>query len=92
LAGLERKRSELMRRMGFAMQHRLARSTQSLERLGASLTSLDPTAVLARGYSLTRNARGEVVRDAAALTEGELLTSTFSRGTAVSEVKSREVQ
>jgi len=88
-AGLERGRSELARRLAFAMRQNLGRSGQTLERLGASLASLDPTAVLGRGYSLTRNASGEVVRSAAQLAEGESITSTFSQGSAVSEVKTR---
>jgi exodeoxyribonuclease VII large subunit len=86
---LERGRGELVRRLAFAMRHNLERSGHHLERLEASLTGLDPTAVLARGYSLTRNARGEVVRDAATLTEGEVVSSVFSRGWAESVVKKR---
>ena len=86
---LERERSELLRRLGAATRHALERSAQRLERLGASLTGLDPNAVLARGYSVTRNAKGELVRDAAALAEGERVTSTFSRGWAESVVGKR---
>lgn len=89
IARLERAREELVRRLSFAMHRNLERNGQRLERLGASLVGLDPKAVLARGYSLTRNAKGEVVRDASTLAEGELLTSTFSQGWAASEVKSR---
>jgi len=89
IRALERGRGELVRRLAFAMRRNLERSSQQLERLAASLTGLDPTAVLARGYSLTLNERGEVVRDAAALTEGEVITSTFSRGWAMSVVKKR---
>jgi exodeoxyribonuclease VII large subunit len=88
-AGLERGRSELARRLAFAIRQKLERSGQTLERLRASLASLDPTAVLGRGYSLTRKANGEVVRSAAQLAEGESITSTFSQGSAVSEVKNR---
>jgi exodeoxyribonuclease VII large subunit len=87
LAALERDRATLLRRLSFAAGQNLARSGQRLERLQASLTGLDPTAVLGRGYSLTRNARGEVVRSAAQLVEGEALTSTFSEGWAESEVR-----
>jgi len=89
IAALERGRGELLRRLSFATRRNLERSSQRLERLAASLAGLDPTAVLGRGYSLTRNARGEVVRDAATLTEGEVVTSTFSRGWAESVVKKR---
>jgi exodeoxyribonuclease VII large subunit len=89
IALLERERGELVRRLALAMRHSLERSGQQLDRLGASLTGLDPTAVLARGYSLTRNSQGVVVRDAATLAEGEIVTSTFSRGWAMSVVKKR---
>ena len=87
IAELERGRNELLRRLGYATWHTFERAGQRLDRLGASLTSLDPNAVLARGYSVTRNAQGKVVRDAAMLVEDEVLTSTFSRGWAMSVVK-----
>ena len=86
---LERERAELLRRLGFAMRHKLERSGERLGHLGAILTGLDPTAVLARGYSLTRNAKGEVVRDGAQLAPGEIVRTTFSRGWAESEVTRR---
>lgn len=89
IARLERERSELARRLAFAMRQTLLHSGKTLERLRASLASLDPTAVLGRGYSLTRNAKGEVVRNAAQLAEGEPITSTFSQGSAVSVVRTR---
>ena len=86
IASLERGRNELLRRLGFALRQNLGHSRQTLERLSASLSSLDPTAVLGRGYSLTRNERGEVVRDAVTLADGDRLTSTFSRGSVDSVV------
>ncbi len=88
IATFERDRAELSRRMRFALQRKLERSRQTLERLGASLSGLDPAAVLGRGYSLTRNGRGEVVRDAALLSDNEQLKTVFARGWATSEVKS----
>ena len=70
-----------------------ARSLDQLEaqlaRLKASLASLNPAAVLERGYSLTRDARGEVVVDAARVTEGERLTTTLAKGWLESEVKKK---
>jgi exonuclease VII large subunit len=45
--------------------------------------------VLERGYSLTRNARGEVVVDAARVGEGEILTTMLSKGWIESEVKKK---
>ena len=51
-----------------------------LERLQVALSGLDPGAVLARGYSITRNAAGEVLRDAAAARQGEAISTTLARG------------
>lgn len=86
---LERVRGGLARRLEFAMHRNLERNMQRLGRLESSLASLDPSAVLARGYSLTMDGKGRVVRDASTLAEGEQLTSRFSRGWATSEVKKR---
>jgi exodeoxyribonuclease VII large subunit len=57
--------------------------------LRARLGVLDPQAVLARGYSITRNAAGEVLRDAARVREGEAVHTTLARGTFESEVRRR---
>lgn len=52
------------------------------------LESLSPLAVLARGYSLTwRSADGQLLRDAAALTIGESVTTRLARGSLVSRVE-----
>jgi exonuclease VII large subunit len=50
---------------------------------------MDPTAVLSRGYSIAYNARGEVLRDAAAASKGELVTITLARGWLAGEVKDK---
>ncbi|MBI2754311.1 MAG: exodeoxyribonuclease VII large subunit [Betaproteobacteria bacterium] len=52
-----------------------------------SLQSLDPTAVLARGYSITLNVNGDVLRDSNTVNEGERLTTTLARGWIESEVR-----
>lgn len=52
-----------------------------------ALQHLDPHQVLARGYSLTRDAHGHVVRDATALTPGDALHTVFAQGVAVSVVQ-----
>jgi exodeoxyribonuclease VII large subunit len=74
-------------RLARAAGHRLASGREQLARLRAGLSGLDPTAVLARGYSMTRNARGEVVLDASRVAEGERLTTTLARGWIESEVR-----
>jgi exonuclease VII large subunit len=45
--------------------------------------------VLERGYSLTRNAAGEVVVDVGRVAEGERLTTTLAKGWIESEVRKK---
>jgi exodeoxyribonuclease VII large subunit len=50
---------------------------------------LSPLAVLARGYTITQDARtGEVVRKASRLRVGQSIATRFAEGTAVSKVES----
>jgi exodeoxyribonuclease VII large subunit len=51
------------------------------------LKHLNPRSVLERGYSITENLQGSIVRDAAQLAAGEELKITFSRGWAEANVK-----
>lgn len=82
---------QLRTRLAFALSHRVHRCTSHLERLQASLAGLDPQAVLARGYSITRNSAGVVLRDAAQARDGERILTTLGRGAIQSEVKKREL-
>jgi len=89
---LERERYRLHEqspRLAAALARRLHEAGARLEVLGARLASLDPTAVLARGYSITRTADGRVLRDSANVAEGERLITTLARGWVESEAKRR---
>jgi len=87
----EQALAQLRTRLALALGHRVHRCSAQLERLQASLTGLDPYAVLARGYSITRNSAGEVLRDAAQARDGEDLLTTLARGALQSKVKKREL-
>jgi exodeoxyribonuclease VII large subunit len=71
---------QLNARLAFALAHCVHRSGARLERLQAALAGLDPTAVLARGYSITYDAAGAVLRDAANVKEGERLRTRLASG------------
>ena len=75
---LERLRERLASTVNRAQAARLAR----LDAARASLSHLDPTQVLARGYAIARRADGAVVRNAASLQKGERLGLTFAVGSA----------
>jgi exodeoxyribonuclease VII large subunit len=80
---------QLAARLSSAAARRLDNFSAQLAQLKAGLASLNPSAVLERGYSLTRNASGEVVADAARVAEGERLTTTLAKGWIESEVRKK---
>ena len=80
---------QLNARLAFALAHCVHRSGARLERLQAALAGLDPSAVLARGYSITYDATGAVLRDEANVKEGERLRTRLARGELLSEVRKK---
>jgi exodeoxyribonuclease VII large subunit len=80
---------QLAARLSSAAARRLDNFAAQLAQLKAGLLSLNPSAVLERGYSLTRNAAGEVVVDAGRVAEGDRLTTTLAKGWIESEVRKK---
>jgi exodeoxyribonuclease VII large subunit len=80
---------QLAARLASATARRLDYFEAQVGRFKASLASLNPGAVLERGYSLTRDAQGEVLRDASRVAEGERLTTTLAKGWIESEVRKK---
>jgi exodeoxyribonuclease VII large subunit len=79
--------TQLSARLGFSFLHAIRACEARLARLGAALGSMDPQAVLARGYSITYTAAGEVLRDAAQVRPGETLRTALARGQVHSDVR-----
>ena len=63
------------------------RLERRLERTTVKLQAYSPYGVLERGYSLTTAADGAVVKDAAALKPGDVISTRFRTGCATSVVK-----
>lgn len=82
----EQRLDDLSERLKLALQWRLKRHEQKLASISARLQSVSPLNVLSRGYSVTRDAAGQVVRDAATLTAGEEIITTLARGAIMSTV------
>jgi exodeoxyribonuclease VII large subunit len=89
LDGARHALAALTPRLAAANARRREIAAARFAELHARLVVLDPQAVLARGYSITRRASGEVLRDAARVVEGERLQTTLARGTIESEVSRR---
>ena len=79
--------AQLYARLGLSFLHRLRSCEARLARLQAGLTGLDPSAVLGRGYSITYDAAGAVVREAAKVKPGERLRTRLASGEIESEAK-----
>ena len=89
LRSYQQQVAQLNARLAFAFSHKVHRCQAHLARLQAAVASLDPTAVLARGYSITYDATGGVVRNAAAVQPGERITTRLADGTIESEVRKK---
>jgi len=77
--------AERARRAGTASLSRVApaalrRATERVDRAGAVASLVDPSQVLARGYSITRDARGVLVRSAAMVATGDRLVTRLGDG------------
>jgi len=70
-----------------ALTRQLERHEDRLLALQQHLHLLDPNRVLARGYSLVRNAQGGIVSDGRQIRIGEALDITFSQGGAHVQVQ-----
>jgi exodeoxyribonuclease VII large subunit len=81
--------TQLKARLAFAFSHKVHRCEATLARLNATLVSVDPAAVLGRGYSITYNGAGDVLRDASAVRPGDTLRTRLASGTLESELKKK---
>ena len=63
------------------------RASQRLTAADAKLSLLSPYAVLDRGYSLTTDAAGNIVRDASTLSKGDTISTRFAVGSVTSTVQ-----
>jgi exodeoxyribonuclease VII large subunit len=73
------------------LQNSVLRMPQDrLRHLQTQLTALDPQAPLARGYAIV-TVDGKAVRDAAAVSEGAIVTAQVQRGKLVARVEGKEL-
>jgi len=74
----QRHLGEIRSNLWHLFEMRRSNSAHRVESLAHQLTALSPLAVLQRGYSVTLNARGEVVRTAQSLRPGELVETRLA--------------
>ena len=87
---LQSRHVDYSRRLREGMVRNLERHQAKLTSLQQHLQHLDPTQVLARGYSMVRDANGKIVVDSAQVSKGAMLDVTFARGWVRTEVKEKD--
>jgi exodeoxyribonuclease VII large subunit len=79
---------ELTSRLAPGLNHHLRRDRARLQSLTSALDHLNPLSILARGYSITKQlSSGMILKDASALTPGDLLSTRLHKGEVVSRVE-----
>jgi exodeoxyribonuclease VII large subunit len=83
---------ELVRRMALGLRQHVRRDRAQLTALTAGLDHLNPLGILSRGYSITRTMpEGVILKDAAAVMPGDLISTRLHEGEVLSRVERRDV-
>lgn len=92
----QRSAEEKMRMQSFlstiqnATANRIQREQLRLENIANSVQLLSPSNVLKRGYSMTRDKSGHIIRSASQVAVSDTLTTVFADGEVISEVKQKK--
>lgn len=79
---------ELVHRMALGLRQHVRRDRAQLTSLTAGLDHLNPLGILSRGYSITRKVpEGVILKDAAAVMPGDLISTRLYEGEVVSRVE-----
>ncbi len=84
-----RRVDDLARRLGFTGGRMMQTYRRQLSGLSARLDALSPLAVLGRGYSITRDEAGRVIREASQVATGQKLTVMLQKGALGVRVESK---
>lgn len=76
----------LEQRLKTSMNQKLEQARHALGKNAALLDSVSPLSILQRGYSVTRDANGQVLRSSTAVQAGDRLTTHLARGVVYSTV------
>ncbi len=79
-------------RLHNSLRQHLKQQREALEHTAQSLHLVSPLATLGRGYAIVRDSKGQIVRQASSLSEGEQISARLADGTitaSVTQVNSR---
>jgi len=86
IAKSEHQLAQLHARLRQTMQQQLSSSRNQLSLQASRLDSVSPLSVLARGYSITKNQQGKVVKSVNDVSSGEFITTELTDGQLHSKV------
>jgi len=89
-AELSARWAQAVSRVCAAVRARAERARADCARLEASLSHLDPGAVLERGYSIVQKLDGGIVRDSVSLAIGEPVALRFAKGRARARIAAKD--
>jgi exodeoxyribonuclease VII large subunit len=72
----------LAQRLGSAIHQQHLQRLNALDKIAAALAHLNPESTLARGFSIIRDASGNLVTDASSLHAGQTVRFDLARGSA----------
>ena len=87
LAGAGKRLAMTSQRIRHRPAEILRLEKSSIDALADRVRLLDPVSTMARGWSITRNANGQTIRDVSKLKSGDKLVTTFANGSASSTVQ-----
>ncbi len=87
---LQHQQTYLYQRLLTAVGNQLQDKNQALSRLSGQLQALSPLQVLARGYSVTTNTRGELIHNSQQVSSGDTLNIQLHQGTL--KVRAEEIK
>lgn len=88
LIQLKERHQQLYHRLGNAMKNNLVTSQQQLQAAMSQLHTVSPLATLERGYSISYNPKGKVLRDSQNVQVGDQLVTQLANGRLTSTVES----
>ena len=89
LAPFEHRCAHLSTRLNLAIKNCLTLAHQAQTHLNANLQHLNPQSILERGYSITRDAQGNIVRNSQAIPVGSAVELKFAVGTARANITAK---
>ncbi len=86
LAQHQKQLSYLEQRLKTGIQHQLKTARQALGKSSALLDSVSPLNILQRGYTVTTDNKGQVIRSSEALQTGDTIVTRLAKGSVESTV------